>query len=653
MQDIEYFRQFEPFFEEWHIKRLIGEGGFGKVFEIERRGQFEEKAFTSAMKVITVPSSPEELKSVAASGMSGENVRSYFYETVKNFSHEITIMDDVKGQTNIVSYEDHRIVERTDGFGWYIFIRMELLKPISQQYSNMQAIPEKEVLRLGCDMCRALEACQKFGIIHRDIKPDNIFLSRTGDYKLGDFGIACITEGAPSATTKIGTPAYVAPEVLSGKKYGSSVDIYSLGVVMYQLLNDYRLPFFPPVPEPITPGIAVLANQRRLTGEPLQPPAHGSSALQAIVLRACDPDPHKRYASPVEMHTELELIRAGKVTTPMPGDTPKRKSSKKLLAAVLVVCVVLVGAGVALGVSRAKPKNTSVQAASGQTIFTNLQIQADKTTLSIGDTTELALKDGEYLYRREDGLVWTSGNKSIATVSDDGVVTGIGAGLVTITAEYQGKSAQVSINVLTGEDTTALSGSVAAPDETPPESVQVLTSTSVLLVGDSISPALQADSWTLDGNSETIAWETSDPETAEVKDGVLTAKKAGEFTLTATYCGRTSSIAMRSIDAPAANGAELSADYDSIALAQGGEGAVNITFSGNIPEKFTAVTYYSAGMSLALSWGGMRGDNSAQLTIADAYSQQTEGEVTILCCAADDPSNVVAVKKIRVKVNGR
>ena len=69
MQDIDYFRQFEPFFDAWYITRLIGEGGFGKVFEIERRGQFEDKTFTSALKVIAVPSSDEELKSVMTSGM--------------------------------------------------------------------------------------------------------------------------------------------------------------------------------------------------------------------------------------------------------------------------------------------------------------------------------------------------------------------------------------------------------------------------------------------------------------------------------------------------------------------------------------------------------------------------------------------------------
>ena len=653
MQDIDYFKQFEPFFDAWYITRPIGAGGFGKVFEIERRGQFEDKTFTSALKIIAVPSSEEELKSVMASGVDREGVRNYFYETVKNFTHEITIMNDVKGHSNIVSYEDHRIVERTDGFGWYIFIRMELLTPISRQYENLKNVSEQDVIRLGCDLCKALEDCQKFGIIHRDIKPDNIFISKTGDYKLGDFGIACIPDSGAGASTRIGTPAYVAPEVFNGQKYGSSVDTYSLGLVMYQLLNDNRMPFCPPAPQKITPMAVNQANGMRLSGKKLPPPAHGSKMLQQIVLKACEADPKKRYASPAEMHRDLMQLADGK-TTKLKAQ-PKR-GSKAALAAVLAVVVIVgvVGVGIALSSGKHSGKPAAKPAASsGTVLFTNAQIQADRTEIAVGETTELALKDGEYLYRREEGLEWTTGNESIAAVSSDGVVTGTGAGVVTIKASYQGKTAEISIHVAAGEDKSDLSGSVATPDETPPESVQVLTTTSVLLVGDSILPALQADSWTLYSDSEGIAWETSDPEIAEVKDGVLTAKKAGDFTLSATYRGKSSSITLHSVSAPAQTGAKISADYDSVALVQGGEDQVDITFSGSIPEKFTAVTYYSAGMNLSLKWGEMRSNNSVPLTISDAYSQQAEGDVTILCCAADDLSSVAAVKKIHVMINER
>ena len=657
MQDIDYFRQFEPFFDAWYITRLIGEGGFGKVFEIERRGQFEDKTFTSALKVIAVPSSDEELKSVMTSGMDQNGVRNYFYETVKNFTHEITIMNDVKGHSNIVSYEDHRIVERTDGFGWYIFIRMELLTPISRQYENLQSVSEEDVVRLGCDLCKALEDCQKFGIIHRDIKPDNIFISKTGDYKLGDFGIACIPEKGAGASTQIGTPAYVAPEVLSGQKYGSSVDTYSLGLVMYQLLNDNRMPFCPPAPQQITPMLLQQANRMRLSGKKLPPPVHGSAMLQRIVLKACEADPKKRYTSPAEMHRDLLQLndnRTVKMKTIKMETHPERAGfgGKKAVAAVLAVIIVgVAGAGIVLG--GRKESSAKPAASSGTVLFTNAQIQADRTEIAVGETTELALKDGEYLYRREEGLEWSTEDESVAAVSSDGVVTGIGDGLVTIKASYQGKTAEISIHV-TGENAgAALEGSMAAPDETPPESLQILTTTSVLVAGDSILPALKADNWTLYSNSEGIAWETSDQEIADVKDGVLTARKAGDFVLTATYRGKSNSVTLHSVDAPVRNDAKIDADYDSITLVQGGEDEVEISFSGNIPEKFTAMAYDSAGMNLSLRWGEMRSNNSAALTISDAYSQQAEGEVTVLCCAADDPSSVAAVKKIRVRIKER
>ena len=150
-----------------------------------------------------------------------------------------------------------------------------------------------------------------------------------------------------------------------------------------------------------------------------------------------------------------------------------------------------------------------------------------------------------------------------------------------------------------------------------------------------------------------LAMETSDQEIADVKDGVLTARKAGDFVLTATYRGKSNSVTLHSVDAPVRNDAKIDADYDSITLVQGGEDEVEISFSGNIPEKFTAMAYDSAGMNLSLRWGEMRSNNSAALTISDAYSQQAEGEVTVLCCAADDPSSVAAVKKIRVRIKER
>ena len=94
-------------------------------------------------------------------------------------------------------------------------------------------------------MCNALELCEKRGIIHRDIKPDNIFINDNGDYKLGDFGVARQLEKSSTFMSRRGNQAYMAPEVYKGEWYGEKADIYSLGLVLYRLLNNSRIPFMP------------------------------------------------------------------------------------------------------------------------------------------------------------------------------------------------------------------------------------------------------------------------------------------------------------------------------------------------------------------------------------------------------------------------
>lgn len=149
---------------------------------------------------------------------------------------------------------------------------------------------------------------QKYNVIHRDIKPENIFVSDNGDFKLGDFGIARTIDRTMSGLSKKGTYNYMAPEVYRGSEYGFSVDLYSLGIVLYRLLNRNRVPFLPPPPEPITFHSRELALAKRMGGEPLPPPVHAQGRLAEIIQKACAFDPKERYSSPAQMRQELEAI---------------------------------------------------------------------------------------------------------------------------------------------------------------------------------------------------------------------------------------------------------------------------------------------------------------------------------------------------------
>ena len=292
-------------FDKWKICRELGQGSYGTVYEIQREDF--GGVYKAALKVITVPQSGKELQSVLDEGMTPPQAKQYFYSVVEDIGRECAIMSRLKGTGNIVSYEDHAVLRHPDGIGWDILIRMELLHPLLP-YVYQHPMARRDIIRLGIDICKALELCQRYNIIHRDIKPENIFISDNGDYKLGDFGIARTIERTTSGLSKKGTYSYMAPEVYIGKKYGFSVDTYSLGLVLYRMLNKNRGPFLPQPPEAITFSSREQALARRMSGEPLPRPFYGEGRLGEIVLKACAFDPKDRYSSPQQLRQELEAI---------------------------------------------------------------------------------------------------------------------------------------------------------------------------------------------------------------------------------------------------------------------------------------------------------------------------------------------------------
>ncbi len=289
----------------WRLVRLLGEGSYGKVFEAERC-DFGE-VFRSAIKIITFPKSPDEIASMVAEGMTEESIPEYYKEAVKEITQEFTLLAALRGNSNIVSYEDHVVLPHDDGIGWDIIIRMELLKPFSSIIKSSQ-LTRRDVVQLGIDICSALEICRRHNIIHRDIKPDNIFRSEEGSYKLGDFGVARTIEKTIGSRSVKGTFTYMAPEVYLHKPYGPSVDIYSLGIVLYCLLNDNRAPFLPPYPAPLRYSDREAGLVRRMSGEQIPFPAKDNSDLGWIVLKACSYDPDERYNDPADMRKALQAV---------------------------------------------------------------------------------------------------------------------------------------------------------------------------------------------------------------------------------------------------------------------------------------------------------------------------------------------------------
>lgn len=286
----------------WTLMRKLGQGSYGGVYEI-RRALPGGRTEYAALKRISIPASQDEVALLLAKSVSERSISEHYQRQMQKLVGEYTMMRELDSCPNIVTSQD--LSCQPNGYGWDIYLRMELLTPLKRVLSGQYQ--ELDVLRLGLDICSALKECEALNIIHRDIKPENIMVSSTGAFKLGDFGIAKISEKTQTGTLA-GTYGYMAPEVANRQHYGAAADIYSLGMVLYWLMNNKTGPFLPLPPRIPTQQQRQEALNRRFSGEALQEPQNGSKELKRIVLKACAFLPEDRYVSAKQMENELEEL---------------------------------------------------------------------------------------------------------------------------------------------------------------------------------------------------------------------------------------------------------------------------------------------------------------------------------------------------------
>lgn len=300
-------RQYGVVFDHWQIKEFLGSGSGGKsaVFRLSRT---DSTWGESALKVINLIEEKGNINSISA-------YRRNEYEQAKNeckksAEQEVRFMDELRGNTNIVDYLDHKFVDWSDetGFGCDMLIRMELLEDLRSKLREGYRYSEKDVLKIGREVCTALVLCHRKEILHRDIKPENIFINSNGNFKLGDFGVSRILSSAPAAfaSTGIGTPEYAAPEQFLGH-HDKRVDIYSLGLVLYEISNRNRLPF-------ATSSYAHQEDiQKRQMGIPLPKPEGISEGLWHVLRKACAYNAEDRYGTAQEFLEDLCHLDGTKV----------------------------------------------------------------------------------------------------------------------------------------------------------------------------------------------------------------------------------------------------------------------------------------------------------------------------------------------------
>ena len=339
----EWAKKLEPFWNNWTVDEYIGEGSGGKVWRIKHPTPYGNEF--AALKEIYIDASNNNLDLALMEGLDKNGMKVYSHSLLEQVLLEISIMKDIGSHRNIVHYYDCLVYEvkgdnvyliasetgdlSTDPDGWIVFIRMELLIPFTKRMT-LHKFGLKDVCKLGIDICNALDMCSDHNIIHGDIKPDNIFWDEKADtYKLGDFGISRYQSVSGLDIVHAGTLTYMSPEVYKGAEITRQADLYSLGMILYRLLNSNRIPFLEPFPTPYTASDRNQALARRLNGE--EPPLpycanHNTSidtgigveltkedrkktySVGIIVQKAIAPIEKCRYETPSELRKQLEAV---------------------------------------------------------------------------------------------------------------------------------------------------------------------------------------------------------------------------------------------------------------------------------------------------------------------------------------------------------
>lgn len=221
---------------EWEIVREIGAGSQGAVYMVRRSGGGDGSDDYAAVKVIPIPK-----EGAGARGQSGD-IHGHWEEPPEpgcpagagRSVAEARTMEQLKGHPNIVELQDWRVARDDETGNLFMLLRMELLLPL-EEYLGF------DVVGLGADMCAALSALHARKLYHLDVKPGNIFVTRDGAFKLGDFGTARDVFDLGKGDYPLGTLHYAAPEMLSARRRFCSdadavrSDVFSLGMVLFEL----------------------------------------------------------------------------------------------------------------------------------------------------------------------------------------------------------------------------------------------------------------------------------------------------------------------------------------------------------------------------------------------------------------------------------
>jgi serine/threonine-protein kinase len=341
-------------FGPYRLTRMLGEGGMGVVY----LGQRDDLGSVAAIKILRDAwLSPARRDRFAAE-----------QRTLAQLNHPL-----------IARLYDAGALP--DGTPWFVMEYVEGA-PLTT-YCRSHALALRDRLRLFRSVCEAVQHAHQHLVVHRDLKPSNILVTEDGRVKLLDFGIAKQLEGAgrPAEQTRTAlrllTPAYAAPEQITGGQVGIHTDVYALGVILYELLTG-ALPFDRndiDSPEAVSGGARVAerpssAAKRRTTPSATADNARRLSAvewadLDVLALRAMHDDPTRRYATVDALIRDVDHFLAGEPLEARPDSVRYRvgkfvRRNRQAVAATATLAVLIVGLVVYYTVTLTRARNEAL-----------------------------------------------------------------------------------------------------------------------------------------------------------------------------------------------------------------------------------------------------------------------------------------------------
>ena len=288
MEEIFRLRDYEPLWNEWVVDKQVCEGNLSNVYEVKN----EKK--TAIIKVISVPKLQIEGRAASQSNMENQEAMSgFFKDVVEALETELERISVLNNIPNILGYQQYEAFERRQDVGYDLVLLMDKEENLSDYLKKNNQIKNDGIVKLIREAAWILEQAHREGIIHKDLKPENIFVKENGECMVGDFAMARKVDSYQSRNQRKIEPAYIAPEVLSDYDYDVSTDIYALGVVLYALLNDQYVP-------------GELINRRFQTKVPR--PVRAGERLSELVLKAIAYRKNERFSSAEEFFHALSQL---------------------------------------------------------------------------------------------------------------------------------------------------------------------------------------------------------------------------------------------------------------------------------------------------------------------------------------------------------